>query len=165
MHHVGVVREPPFKLFTLERGLFMKKKIRLCTFVLLLATTSLTSFAQGNSPMVSSNPPPQSCVFIKQITGSKGNQFTGRVTSNKKLEEGAMEDLMKQAMAVGANYIELTTNRAGETGSARLVRPGFNNVVNHPNRIKPVGRSKTQQTNVTMTGSAFKCPAGVYGLK
>lgn len=53
---------------------------------------------------------------------------------------GARHDLKNQAFAMGGNVIVILTNRAGQTGS------GF-------------GGGSSSQTNVTLTGTVFKCPA------
>lgn len=87
---------------------------------------------QANRVFVSPNPPPKECHYLGQIVGNQGNFFTGTYTSNKNLEEGAMNDLKNKAHKLGANYVQIVTSRAGG---------------NYQN-----------QTNVTNVGNAYACP-------
>jgi hypothetical protein len=84
---------------------------------------------------------PQGCQYLGEITGSQGNFFTGAFTSNANLETGARNDLKNQAHKMGANTTQLLTNRAGQTGTMGE------------------GSGGMQQTNVTYTGVAYKCPS------
>lgn len=60
---------------------------------------------------------PQGCEYLGEVTGSQGDFFTGAFTSNANLETGARNDMKNQAMKLGANTVQLLTNRAGQTGS------------------------------------------------
>lgn len=84
---------------------------------------------------------PQGCKFLGDATGNQGNAFTGDFTSNRTLETGARNDLKNQAKAMGGNVVHMLTNRAGQTGS-------FGE-----------GGGGISQTNVTITGSVYSCPA------
>jgi hypothetical protein len=104
---------------------------------------------QAANIMVSPNPSvPQGCKYLGQVIGNQGNFFTGEYTSNKNLEQGALNDMKNQASQLGANYIQLITNRAGVTGSGSMAN-GY-------------GSSDEEETNVTYTGNAYKCPASVF---
>jgi len=84
---------------------------------------------------------PQGCDYIGEVTGSQGNFLTGAFTSNANLETGARNDMKNQANKMGANTVQLLTNRAGQTGSMGE------------------GSGSMQQTNVTYAGVAYKCPS------
>jgi hypothetical protein len=100
---------------------------------------------QAASIMVSPNPSvPQGCKYLGQVIGNQGNFFTGSYTSNKNLEQGAINDLKNQASQLGANYVQLITDRAGNTG-------GMN-----------AGTGGLSETNVTYTGNAYKCPSSAF---
>ena len=83
---------------------------------------------------------PQGCEYLGEVTGSQGDFFTGAFTSNANLETGARNDMKNQASKLGANTVQLLTNRAGQTGSMGQ------------------GSGSMEQTNVTYTGAAYKCP-------
>ena len=85
---------------------------------------------------------PQGCEYLGEVTGSQGDFFTGAFTSNADLETGARNDMKNQASKLGANTVQLLTNRAGQTGSMGQ------------------GSGSMEQTNVTYTGAAYKCPSG-----
>jgi hypothetical protein len=97
-------------------------------------STALSPAAQR--VVLSPNPPPHGCKYVSSITGNQGNFFTGGFTSNKNLEQGAMNDLRNQAASQGANYVQLLSNRAGVTGGSS---------------------GGSQQTNVVYTGNSYKC--------
>jgi hypothetical protein len=83
---------------------------------------------------------PQGCEYLGEITGSQGNFFTGGFTSNASLETGARNDMKNQAHRMGANTVQMLTTRAGQTGTFGQ------------------GSGSMEQTNVTYTGIAYKCP-------
>jgi hypothetical protein len=83
---------------------------------------------------------PQGCDYLGEVTGSQGDFFTGAFTSNANLETGARNDMKNRAYKLGANTVQLLTNRAGQTGSMGQ------------------GSGSMEQTNVTYTGVAYKCP-------
>jgi hypothetical protein len=96
--------------------------------------------------LVSKNPAPTGCKFLGTVVGSQGNSFTGGLTSNKNLSEGAINDMRNKAFELGANYVQIETDRAGNTVSG-----SFGNISGH-------------QTDVTMTGNAFKCDPEKLGF-
>ena len=122
------------------------------TFVSVAATLLVTACSslplQPNAARVisSPNPAPKSCKFMGQVVGNQGNFFTGGWTSNSNLEEGSMNDLRNKAAAMGANYVQIVTNRAGNTGSWGRDGGGM------------------QQTNVTSLGNAYSCKPSDIGL-
>jgi uncharacterized protein YbjQ (UPF0145 family) len=119
----------------------MKKLIYITGLLpLLMACSSIELTQTGSKVMVSPTPAPTGCKFIAQVVGNQGNFFTGDWTSNKNLEEGAMNDMKNKAAELGANYVQLLTNKAGQTGS-----------------WSSYGGSM-DQTNVTNLGNAYKCP-------
>lgn len=96
--------------------------------------------------LVSRNPVPEGCKFLGTVVGSQGNSFTGGWTSNKNLSEGAMNAMKNNAFDLGANYVQIETDRAGNTISG------------------DAGAFSGQQTDVTMTGNAYQCDPGKLGL-
>lgn len=136
----------------------MKKLITISVLMLtaLVGGCASIQVAPTATRIISSpNPPPKGCKYLGQVVGNQGNFFTGGFTSNRNLEEGAMNDLRNKASALGANYIQLVTNRAGVTGSGG---GAFSNG----------GGSfggGSQQTNVTNLGNAYKCPPKSIGLE
>lgn len=108
--------------------------------MVLCACSSIQPTEAGQKVMASTNPAPKGCKYLGQVSGNQGNFFTGDWTSNKNLEEGSMNDLRNNAAELGANYVQLLTNRAGSTGSW----------VN--------GSGSMDQTNVTNLGNAYNCP-------
>lgn len=82
---------------------------------------------------------PQGCQYLGEVTGNQGDLFTGGFTSNANLETGARNDMKNKAYKMGANTVQLLTNRAGQTGSFGQ------------------GSGSMEQTNVTYTGIAYKC--------
>lgn len=82
---------------------------------------------------------PQGCTYLGEVTGNQGDLLTGGFTSNANLETGARNDMKNKAYKMGANTVQLLTNRAGQTGSFGQ------------------GSGSMEQTNVTYTGIAYKC--------
>lgn len=118
--------------------------------VLISGCASIKLDPQATRIVASPNPAPKGCKYLGQVVGNQGNFFTGDWTSNKNLEEGAMNDLKNKANKLGANYIQLITTRAGNTGSMS----GFDgNISGH-----------MSQTNVTNLGNAYFCPPKTIGL-
>lgn len=127
----------------------MKKAsgIATATFAILMAGCAAIPMDPQAARIISSpNPAPKSCKYVGQVVGNQGNFFTGNYTSNKNLEEGAMNDMRNKASKLGANYIQLITTRAGNTGSLN----GSN--------------GHMSQTNITNLGNAYICPAKAIGL-
>ena len=89
---------------------------------------------------ITNTEPGKECKFLGDVTGNQGNFLTGPWTSNENLETGARNDMKNKAAAMGGNVIAILTQRAGQTGSS-----GY------------YGGS-SQQTNVTVTGSVYRCP-------
>src|SRR3990167_10296670 len=97
----------------------MKRFILLSTVTILIGGCAAIPVNQQASRIIASpNPAPKNCKYLGQVVGNQGNFFTGGFTSNRNLEEGAMNDMKNQAAHLGANYIQLITNRAGITGSS-----------------------------------------------
>ncbi len=131
----------------------MKKTsgIAIAAFTVLMAGCAATPIEPQAARVISStNPAPKSCKYVGQVVGNQGNFFTGNYTSNKHLEEGAMNDMRNKASKLGANYIQLITTRAGNTGSVG----GSDGMVS----------GHMSQTNVTNLGNAYICPPKAIGL-
>lgn len=132
------------KLFTISAAI-----------VFVTGCSSISVVPQATHVIASPNKAPKGCQYVGQVVGNQGNFFTGSFTSNRNLEEGAMNDLRNKAAKLGANYIQLVTTRAGVTGSASGSygqNGGFMN-------------GKSEQTNVTNLGNAYHCPPKLIGLK
>lgn len=114
--------------------------------MLLNACASIKLEPPAAKMLVSYEPAPKGCHYLGQVIGNQGNFFTGPWTSNKNMEEGAMNSIRNQASTIGANYIQLMINRAGNTG----------------NSIS--GLSGWQQTNVINLGNAYLCPNASINL-
>jgi hypothetical protein len=133
----------------------MKKIIAISALTVLLCSCASVQLGSNAARVIASpNPAPKECKYAGQVVGNQGNFFTGGFTSNRNLEEGAMNDLKNQAAKLGANYIQLVTNRAGVTGS---MSGSFNN--------SGVMGGSSQQTNVTNLGNAYICSPKSIGLE
>ncbi|HAT2046540.1 TPA: DUF4156 domain-containing protein [Legionella pneumophila] len=133
------------------------KKLLSASVITLMITgcAAIPADPQAERVIVSPNPAPKGCKYVGQVVGNQGNFFTGGFTSNRNLEEGAMNDLKNKASKKGANYIQLVTNRAGVTGSMSGSfdrRGGFMS-------------GGSEQTNVTNLGNAYICPPKAIGLE
>lgn len=91
--------------------------------------TSLNSGAA--SVKVLSHEPGNNCQLIGDVTGSQGNFFTGRYTTDRSLQEGALNDLKNEAAKKGGNAIHILMGGGHQT--------------------------KGEQTNVTYTANVYKC--------
>lgn len=123
-----------------------------CMLSLLVSCASI----QVKSPEVhriimTKNPAPKGCKFLGNVIGSQGNFFTGGWTSNKNLAEGAMNDLKNKAYDLGGNYVQLEHHQAGVTGSG--------------SSYNGTGSSSLQQTDVTETGTVYRCDPKEIGLE
>lgn len=98
----------------------------------------------ANMVLVTKTPVDKSCKFLGGVVGNQGGSFSGKWTSNKNLAEGSMNDIKNKAHALGANYVQLETDRAGQTTSG--------------NWDNGSGSMSGGQTDVTLTGNAFFCP-------
>jgi len=111
-------------------------------FLLIMALTgcSANNLHQGAERVRITNAEPSvNCTFLGDVTGSQGNFFTGGWTSNSNLETGARNDLKNQAFNKGGNVVVILTQRAGQTGSSYY------------------GSGSSQQTNVTLSGTVYRC--------
>jgi hypothetical protein len=133
----------------------MKKLCLLAAITAVISScSSIPMEPQSNRIIASPNPAPKACHYLGQVVGNQGNFFTGPWTSNRNLEEGAMNDLKNQASHLGANYVQLVTNRAGVTGS---MSGSINNNGGYMS-------GSSEQTNVTNLGNAYNCPPRTIGL-
>ncbi len=115
----------------------MFKRLGIAAGIAFLAgCSSMALTPEAQKVVLSPNSPPQGCKYVGSVTGNQGNFVTGSFTSNSNLEQGAMNDVKNKAAGLGANYVQLMTNRAGVSG----------------------GQSGSSQTNVTYTGNAYSCP-------
>jgi hypothetical protein len=130
----------------------VKKKISLilASALVLAGCASIELDQRASKVIASPNPAPKGCKYVGQVNGNQGNFFTGQYTSNRNLEIGAMNDMKNQAAKLGANYVQMIVNRAGNTGSMSM---------NDGN-----GAGGMAQTNVTNMGNAYACPAKAIGL-
>lgn len=121
------------------------------TTALLLGSCSAIKVKPGAERiLVSKNPAPAGCKYLGTVVGSQGNAFTGGWTSNKNLSEGAMNELKNKAFDLGANYVQIETDRSGNTMSGSM----FNGS----------GSMSGHQTDVTMTGNAYTCDPEKLGI-
>lgn len=133
------------------------KKLLSASVITLMITgcAAIPADPQAKRVIASPNPAPKGCKYVGQVVGNQGNFFTGGFTSNRNLEEGAMNDLKNKASKKGANYIQLVTNRAGVTGS---MSGSFD-------RHGGFMSGGSEQTNVTNLGNAYICPPKAIGLE
>lgn len=142
-------------LITKTKVVKMKKILSLTALSILISScASISANPQAARIIASPNPIPKGCKYLGQVVGNQGNFFTGSFTSNRNLEEGAMNDLKNKAAKLGANYIQLVTNRAGVTGS---MSGAFNSGGGFMS-------GSSEQTNVTNLGNAYYCPSKSIGL-
>jgi hypothetical protein len=129
----------------------MNKKIGLLIAgaALMTGCASIELDSRASHIIASPNPAPKGCKYLGQVSGNQGNFFTGDFTSNHNLEVGAMNDMKNQASKLGANYVQLIVNRAGNTGSMSIQDGN--------------GGGGMSQTNVTNMGNAYSCPAKAIG--
>lgn len=134
----------------------MKKLVAVSALAILVSgCASIQLEPQASRIIASPNAAPKGCKYLGQVVGNQGNFFTGGWTSNRNLEEGAMNDLKNRAGKLGANYIQLVTNRAGVTGS---MGGSFDQ---HGGFMS----GSSEQTNVTNLGNAYVCPPKSIGLE
>ncbi len=124
--------------------------------VAIFAGCSAIQLTPGAERIIASkNPAPKGCKFLGSVIGSQGGAFVGGYTSNKNLAEGSMNDLRNKAAGMGANYVQLETDRAGVTGSGSgSVSYGHGFMSSHQ-----------AQTDVTLTGNAYYCKPEDIGLE
>lgn len=75
--------------------------------------------------------PGANCQLIGDVTGSQGNFVTGRYTTDRSLQEGALNDLKNEAARKGGNAVHI------------IIGGGHN--------------TKGEQTNVTYTANVYRC--------
>ena len=107
----------------------------------ILVSCAAVDLESGAEPVKIVTNEPQGCEYLGEVTGSQGDFFTGGFTSNANLETGARNDMKNRAYKMGANTVQMLTNRAGQTGGMGQ------------------GSGSMEQTNVTYTGVAYKCPS------
>jgi hypothetical protein len=126
----------------------MKNSLKTICYVAVAAgliSCSATQLQPGaQKVLVSPNKPAKSCKYLGAITGNQGGFFTGAYTSNRNLETGAFNDMRNQAHNMGANYVQIVTDRAASTGSVSSYGGGS------------FGGS-SGQTSVTSMGNAYYC--------
>ena len=134
----------------------MNKLISISVLTIIISgCASIPADPQASRVIASPNAAPKECKYAGQVVGNQGNFFTGGFTSNRNLEEGAMNDLRNKASRLGANYIQLVTNRAGVTGSTSGSFDRQGGYIS----------GGSQQTNVTNLGNAYRCPPKSIGLE
>lgn len=134
----------------------MKKLLCISALTLMVSgCASIPMDPQAARIIAAPDPAPKGCKYLGQVVGNQGNFFTGGYTSNRNLEEGAMNDLKNKASKLGANYIQLITNRAGVTGS---MGGSFD-------RQGGFMSGSSAQTNVTNLGNAYHCDPKTIGLR
>jgi len=83
-----------------------------------------------------------------QVTGSQGTCWTDDITPNRNMEVGAQHDMKNQAVALGANRIQLLSRNAVQLAVGTVgVGAG-----------RGFGFGANEQTTVLHTGIAFRCP-------
>src|SRR5689334_20577979 len=95
----------------------MMKTIRAVLCVAAVAGCAAVDLESGGQQVRIVTNEPQGCEYLGEVTGSQGDFFTGAFTSNANLETGARNDMKNKASKLGANTVQLLTNRAGQTGS------------------------------------------------
>ncbi len=108
--------------------------------------------------VVSTENAPKGCKFRGMVVGEQGGAWSGAWTSNKNLQQGALNDLRNKADTLGANYVVLQTNRADTTSSGSM------NGWSSGNRFIVGGSSSTQVTDSMTSGAAYRCPNELIGL-
>ncbi|MDI6539862.1 DUF4156 domain-containing protein [Pantoea ananatis] len=117
----------------------MNKVISLLSIMMLAGCSANGLDSGAKNVRVSNVDPSGDCKFLGTVTGKQGNFITGGWTSNANLEEGALNTLRNNTADMGGNVVSLLTNRAGNTG------------------YYYGSDGESQQTNVVITGNAWKC--------
>ncbi len=129
------------RIMRINKGENMLNKKLFLSFLLILTGCSANSIKHGAETVKVTNiEPDKECIRLGDITGSQGNFFTGEWTSNRNLETGARNDLKNRAYDMGGNVVVILTQRPGMTGGGTSI---FGSL---------------QQTNVTISGTVYKCP-------
>lgn len=106
---------------------------------------------EANRVIVTHQAAPKGCKFLGSVVGEQGGSLTGGWTSNKNLQQGALNDMKNKAYDLGGNYVVLENTNAGNTTSGGFGSSG--------------GSFSGQQTDVTHMGNAYKCAEGDIGAK
>ncbi len=106
--------------------------------------------AGAEKVIVTRQPAPKTCKFAGQVMGEQGGSLVGGWTSNKNLALGAMNDMRNAAFDLGANYVVLEADRAGNTMSGSGSGGLFS--------------ASATQTDVTQVGNAYRCPPADIGM-
>jgi hypothetical protein len=123
--------------------------VPILTFASLQACAAVPLKPGADRVVVTRTPAPKDCEYVGNVVGSQGDALSGPLTSNRTLAEGALNDLKNRASDVGANYVVLETNQAGNTFSGGLG--------------SGTGGFHGQQTDVTNVGTAYRCPSDEIG--
>lgn len=107
--------------------------------LLLTACSANQLDSRAQTVRVTNGDPKGDCTFIGTVTGEQGNFLTGGWTSNANLETGALNSLRNKTARLGGNTVSIITNRAGNSG------------------FYDGGSGSSEETNVVMTGSAWRC--------
>ena len=118
----------------------MKRFFMLGLVAVLTGCAAVPTNAGAERVRITNTEPGKECRFLGDVTGNQGNFVTGPWTSNENLETGARNTLKNKAFAMGANVVVLLTQRAGQSGSYGQ------------------GGGSSVQTNVVLTGNAYRCP-------
>jgi hypothetical protein len=116
---------------------------RLSVLALVLITSCAATALKPGAELVRVThiePPTSNCKWLGDVTGSQGNSFTGQYTTNANLETGARNDLKNKAAALGGNLVVLITERVGRNFDLGL------------------DSETVHRTDVTLTGSVYRCP-------
>jgi len=119
--------------------------LTLLAFVIMIGCSATEVKPGAERIVVTHQPAPRGCRFVGNIVGEQGGSFTGKWTSNKNLQVGALNDMKNKAHEMGANYVVLENTNAGNTtsGSAWGMSGG--------------------QTDVTHMGTAYRCSPRLIG--
>ncbi len=107
---------------------------------LVLAGCAATPLNAGahNVRLTNDEPGPE-CEYRGEIAGSQGSWWEGPFTTNARLEEGARNDLKNDAIAMGANVVQVIATESGISSTGG-----------------EYGGAET--TVVTYVGAAYRCP-------
>ncbi len=90
---------------------------------------------EAEKVILAPNPPSADCKYLGPLTTDKQASFMSvGFSTNSRMEQIAMNDLKNQAAKLGANYVQMFTNRSGS--------------------------DNPEQINVSYSGKAYKCPRG-----
>ena len=113
----------------------------IATIILVSGCSAIQVNNAGQKVYVTNNSSdPKGCTYLGQVVGHQGNYVSGAWTSNADLDAGSLNDLRNNAAELGANYVQIISNRAGQSAGG-----SFNNM-------------DFSQTTSNVIGNAFKCP-------